>query len=467
MKGSAAFPGRTRMRMDSLKPITLVLQDLYLAVTPNYDNGSLSGMATLTLRNEGQKPVDIVPLQLGRLMHVLEVSDGAGDALEYNQDIVVYSDEPRLQVNQFRVTLNEQLHHGSSARVRVKYTGVLVGYTEVGWRYVRDHVNREFTILREDAFAFPVLGNPSMAARRATPSGEFTFSAEVTVPDDLVVSLGTAESEIRESEGKRTWVFRSEAAIPFLNIAIGQYVRITERGITVSYFKEDAEGAQRLLSVLHRVIDKYNGWFGALKERPEFSLTEIPEGWGSQSSLTAGVILTSDSFKVSRAPIGLYHELAHLWHPHTLDFPSSRWTEGFATFLQYRMAQDLGEADLDERVERVWHRLADEIESDAKLESVPMIDYGKHLLTDSSYTVGCCLFYALYAAIGERQFDGVLGKFFNKHREDGATTEDFKKTIVASGGQTEQILERWLYSTEWAELRKAGVTFREAIESFA
>jgi hypothetical protein len=49
-------------------------------------------------------------------------------------------------------------------------------------RYVKDHVDPVFTILRSDAFAFPQPGVPSEAANRQAGLRNFDYDLHITVP---------------------------------------------------------------------------------------------------------------------------------------------------------------------------------------------------------------------------------------------------------------------------------------------
>ena len=70
-------------------------------------------------------------------------------------------------------------------------------------------------------------------------------------------------------------------------------------------------------------------------------MIEIPEGFGSQASATAGIILDASAFGDQAQLPQLYHELSHFWNPRDLDVPSPRWNEGLAMYLQYRLAREL------------------------------------------------------------------------------------------------------------------------------
>ncbi len=237
------------------------------------------------------------------------------------------------------------LHSSPGARtdVTIAWSGFLVPYTETGMRYVRDHVERSFTILRAESFGFPQIRVPSFEQSRAMPAGGFTYALRVTVPADLVVATGTAATARVESDSLSTWTFASDTPVPFLLVAIAPYETLTEGDLRVFYFPEDSSGARTVMGAMQDAVRTYGRWFGPVGSRLRLHVIEIPEGWGSQADLNAGIIQTADAFRDTTELVQLYHELAHLWHPADVDSAPPRWNEGLATFLSYRMAADRGE----------------------------------------------------------------------------------------------------------------------------
>lgn len=444
-------------------PPAVVQRQLELAVRLDYDAGTISGTARLTVENVGPSRLDSIPLLLGRLMTVSRISDAVGAALPFSQDVALFEDWPSYQVNRIWVVPHTPVAPGAQAVLAVDYAGTLVGYTETGMQYVRDRIDHEFTILRTDALAFPRLGVTNARALRAMPRSDFRFGARVTVPQSLVVATAVPETE-RITDGEDvTWVFVGREPVPFLNITVAPYRMLGTGGVRVFHFAEDAHGAQTVLDGIEQAISLYNGWFGPLARPPALTVMEIPEGWGSQSSLTGGIIQTADAFRDPRAMPQVYHEIAHLWHPVDTDAPPVRWNEGLATFLQWRVAEALDStASLDAAVERTAQRLAGRLTPDTR--TVPMIDYGSAGLTDLSYAVGALMFYLLYETLGAEGFDAALGSYYRAHSHTGTTTREFADWLTeVAPALRETILEDWLFSTRGIE----RVTSGESLASMA
>jgi aminopeptidase N len=448
--------------------IALVQTFVNLELSLDYEEGTLTGTASLTLENTGAAPITQLPLQLGRLMEVGEIFDEDGHAVSYVQDVVRFEDWPQYQVNQVDVDLAPPIQPGNSRTITLRYSGLLVGYTESGMFYVQDHIDRDFTILRSEARAFPVVAVPSLRALRRAPQRDFSFGARITVPRGLTVATGVPELERVDSSDATTWVFRSQEPVPFLNIEIAPYQTLARGGVRVYYFPVDSLGAQTVMLAIDRALQLYEEWFGPLGREPEFNIIEIPEGWGSQASLTGGIIQTADAFRDRAHLVQLYHELAHLWHPRDLDRPAPRWNEGLAMFLQQRVAVQLDAAEaLDTHMQAKASTLAEQLRESEALRTIPMIDYGKAEVTGFSYRTGMLLFYVLYELLGEDAFDALLRGYFEAFRDSGSTTHDFVDHVAGKSNiALRPVFDDWLFTTQWARRLTAGESLNEIVASY-
>ena len=181
---------------------------------------------------------------------------------------------------------------------------------------------------------------------------------------------------------------RSIEPVPFLNISIAPY-RVTEGdGFRIFAFPEDSAGAAVVSAAVTNALTTLTRWYGSLVRQPDIAVMEIPEGFGSQASLSAGIILTADSFRDRAQLRQLYHELSHLWNPPDADVPSPRWNEGLATFLQWRLAAELdGWSDWNARLESAAQSLVRRCQP-VNCATRPLAEYGRAGMTDLSYPVG-------------------------------------------------------------------------------
>jgi len=423
---------------------------LALDVTVHYTPARVQGVAVMTLENRAREPHRVVPLLLNRLMTIAAVRDAAGRPLPVSADVVVFHDDPMRQVLEARVTLPAPLPPNDRVTIAVEFGGPLTGYTETGMLYVRDRIDPAFTILRADALAFPTPGVPSLAANGLAPRGDFGFEARVTVPASQVVAAGGALLN-RSTDGDRvTYVYRG-ASVPFLNIAIAPYSVVERRGIRIHALPGDGARAEEVARATERALALLERWFGPLPNPPAVTIAEIPQGFGSQASATAGMLLDAAAFRDARQLSQLYHELSHYWNVVDRDAPSPRWNEGLATYLQYRMAAELdGVADRTGPLDRARSRLCAAVRTDGRLASVPFARYGSERLTDFSYRLGFLMFAALEERMGRDRLDAGLRAFVERYRREGATTRQLIDTLRAeSAVDLDAFFEQWMFTTRW------------------
>jgi len=459
-------PGLPRAPAPDAVPILLTRMALELRI--DYSRQAIEGAVTLVVQNTADLPVASIPLLLNRLMSVSRVVDGTGRSLAFKQRVVVFQDDSIRQVNAVTVTPRHSLAAGDTLAVTLQYGGILVGYTETGSLYIQDHVSREFTIIREDAYAFPVVGVPSWASNQTIPRESFAFTARVTAPADLVVAMGGELEERIPHDSLATWRYRSTGPVPFLNITIAPYLQRDDSTSRIFYFPADSDGARMLQEAVSAALDLLSRWFGPLPHTPHLVVMEIPEGFGSQASLNAGIIQTADAFRTRAELPQVYHELSHLWNVPDLEHPSPRWNEGLASFLQWRMAAELDGWSLwDARLQRSVKALLDGCAPPAPCSTVPLQAYGKAGLTDRSYTVGLLMFYALHRVLGDSGFDRAYGAFFQKYRDTGATSADLVAAFHRENPSSDPIFMDWLTTTRWYARLASGESLQQIIASYA
>jgi hypothetical protein len=448
--------------------IPLLLTRMALELRVDYSRHAIDGSMTLVLRKTGKRPVSSIPLLLNRLMSVARVVDGTGRSLPFEQRVTVFRDDSSLQINAVAISPRHALAARDSLAVTLHYGGILVGYTETGSLYIQDHVSREFTIIREDAYAFPVVGVPSWASNQTIPREPFLFTAQVTVPTGLVVAMGGELEDRIQRDSLTTWKYRSTGPVPFLNITIAPYLQLDGPTTRIFYFPADSDGARMLQEAVSAAMDRFTRWFGPLPQPPRLVVMEIPEGYGSQASLTSGIIQTADAFRTRSELRQVYHELSHLWNVPDLELPSPRWNEGLATFLERRMAAELDGWDgWDAQLDRAVRTVLDRCAPPAPCNTVPFQAYGEAGLTDRSYTVGLLMFYALYRVLGPDAFDRAYRSFVQQYRDSGATTADLMAAFHRESPASDPIFADWLTTTRWYSRLASGESLAQIIGSYA
>ena len=114
---------------------------------------------------------------------------------------------------------------------------------------------------------------------------------------------------------------------------------------------------------------------------------------------------------------------------------------------------------------RQW--LLDFLEKRPELREFPMIEYGERGQTDLAYSVGMLMFDVLHRTLGREAFDRVIGGFYARYADSGASTDDFARfASEASGRDLTPLFDDWMYTTRWYDRMKAGETTEDVAAGY-
>ncbi|MEQ9147008.1 MAG: M1 family aminopeptidase [Cytophagales bacterium] len=435
-----------------------------LDITIDYENERMEAICDLIVTNPTEKAQKTVPLLLHRLLRIASVKDAEGNSVKFKQEVVSFEDWEKYQVNHIQLELDQPLRKTESMEFTINYGGYLVGYTETGMNYVKDHINPDFTIIRPDCNAYPMLGYPSFEVNDMAGFESFEYKATVKVPDSLIVANGGRLINHSIQNGKASFTYESIMPSWRIDIAIARYNTLKDDRLSVFAFPEDSVGADRILSASRSTWNLYEKWWGKLDENVEFKIIEIPEGWGSQADVTC-ILQSTPAFKETGKSTELYHEISHLWNIKSNDRFDPRWNEGLAMFLQYLTQEKLEEKSgiLEEKVATFMNR----IKKSKQFDAVPMIDFGKEQLTGNSYITGMIMFYILYDLLGEMKFNELIKEARKQYKSIGATTQQFFEIASKSSSKNlNLLLEDWMFSTQYVDLIRSELSIKELIERY-
>ena len=437
-----------------------------LSIRIDFEQQRLDATARITLRNFSDMPVTEIPVLLYRLMEI-RAADVSGVPVRWTQRVVAFSDFSKLQATHALLTLPVPLAPGGIVEARIRYDGHLLGYAETGMAYVRDHIEPSFTILRDDAFAFPRVGYPSIAVNRRAPFPSYNYLARITVPESLAVMNGARLVERTVAGGEATYVYRSIKPSWRMDFAIGDYAVIEAAPLRVAYLRRDSVGAHRTAANAQRALDLFNRWFAPLSGDPSLTILELEDGYGSQADVTA-IMQTAAAFRDSTRAHELYHEVAHLWNPPASDLPSPRWNEGLSSFLEYLADEQFtGKPVTVARADQLLAWLRATAPRRERVTQVPLIDYGREQMTDYSYSVGALLFHLLHGVVGPERFRAIIGGFSRTYATRGASTREFVEFANRTAGMNlRPLFEDWVFTTGWWPAIKSGATYADLIRRY-
>jgi hypothetical protein len=423
--------------------------------------GTIAVDCTLTLENHTDRAISTIPLLLYRLLHVDQIDDGAGQALPFTQDVVALEEEPRWQVNAITVSLPAPLAAGASTRVRLGYHGPVCGYSEV-MAYVQDHISERYTLLRWETLWFPLGGYPEEFFPRDT----FQFDLSVTVPpgDLIVASNGRMSGVERDAEGvcyhwhslgPIKWGRMTVACAPFKQLSVSPTV-------SLYYLMDENGNEQAVVRAVQRAHELGTAWFGPLSSQV-LNIVEVPEGYGGEAAdhlilIPAGTFKGDEQTVYRRSLSQLGHELIHLWNAPSREETISRFLDEAITHYveALLLREEFGEDAYWEQMRRYRNYF---LSAGEAAHPVPLAEAGLHgqLTEPVSRGKGPWALCVLHHLLGDRLLS-ALRTFFDCHRAEGATLEDFQATVTQIAGvDLEPFFQDWLWGTASSALLAQGM----------
>ena len=422
----------------------------------DFNQDMMKGICKMKIVNQSSKTVNQLPIILYRLMKVKSVKNANGVDLHFSQKVDQFTDFPELQVN--TLLIKEKFLPHQTRNIVITYDGYLLGYQETGTNYIRDKISSEFTIIRNDAFTYPIIAKPQTSfLRKNIALHNFDYKIRVSVPDSLVVANGGILKSIVREKGISVFEYTSKKPNWRIDIAISAYKKLNNEGFGIFYFEKDSTYASNISKIEIKTIKLYKEWWGELKSNNTLSIIETEKETGGQADETT-ILLPQEAFTENGSYMNLYHELSHLWNVRINENKglSPRWEEGLATFCQYIAEEKLNsEKELSTKriTDQYIKRLKTDFERNPNLLRVPIIDFGNENLTNYSYTQGMLMFSVLYYWVGESNFNQVIKNFYQHYYSTGASTLDFTKLWEKSipNENLNQFFDDWMYGTKYTE----------------
>lgn len=430
----------------------------------------VSVVAALSITNTTNKSYTKLPLLLYRLLTVEKVRTRAGAPFAFKQDIVQLTDEPSLQAKEVAVDLQSPLHPNDSVTIVLTYTGFIFGYPEV-MAYVRDRIDEDYSLLRPDAFAYPVLAEATYASYLAANDTKFTYEVSATVPKEYHVACGGELVDSRIGPDSSMFLFRSKISTWRIDVAVAKFAVLSSPAdqLVVYHLPEDSAGAQRVLNASRNVIKFYGGMFGMPESYKGYSVIEIPDGWGSQAGdyyfLQAGAAF-KDSSRISE----VYHEIGHSWNAAgSTEVQRCRYfDEAFASFFEALAIRSFrGEAAFEDDMGKSRDLFVRWAEYDPKVSDTPIALYGEKELGRHSYTKGAWSLYVLYRLVGENSFASIIRNMVTEFAGRRIDFRQFQKLCERVAKRNlDKFFQEWIYGIESSKLLVDKVSLADIVRRY-
>lgn len=434
------------------------------------DHQRLSATTTLTIVNGTLASVSELPFLLYRLLTLERVTSSAGYPLKFSQDVIPLADEPTLQANAIVIRLARPLMPGDSLSIGMAFDGSVFGYPEV-MAYVKDRVSKDYTLLRPDAYAYPLLAEPTFAASLAANDIPFTYELSTTVPEGYLAACGGSLISQHRSQGRERFEFRSKGLVSRIDLAVARFCMAVDplHQLTVYYLREDSIGAHAVLRAANQAIAFYSTEFGRPAGFGGYTIIEIPDGWGSQAG-EFYFLQTAAAFRDTSRVSEVYHEIAHTWNAKASpEVQRCRYfDEAFASYFESLAVGALrGEAALASDMESSRRLFIQWGESDPRVLSTPISEYGRAEMGRHSYTKGAWSLYVLNELVGDKAFQLIIRSLLTRFADKTIDFESFQQLCEhISHRSLKKYFDEWIYGTESSDLLVEGASITDIVRRY-
>jgi SAM-dependent methyltransferase len=430
----------------------------------------LEAEALMKVRNDSRDPVTELPFVLYRLFDVLEVADEEGTAIPFDQTVVKFSDEKSLQASLVTVRPSRPLSPGRTVSVRLKYAGALWGYPEV-MAYVKDRIDENYSLLRPDSLAYPVLALPSFQSLMAAHRSLFTYRVEAEVPAGYVVACGGRPVETKSKAKATAFVFESYEPTWRIDVAAAKFKMLEDEGRRIHIFAipEDEGESRRILEAAQKSFRFFSGLFGEVGDFPGYTIIEVPEGWGSQAS-DFYILQSAAAFRDRGRTSELYHEIAHNWNaPAKPGIQRCRYfDEAFASYFQGLAIREFeGQEAFEKYMIRLRDRFLQSCERDEKNGTTPIADYWREERGENSYTKGAWSLFVLHQVVGDPVFRSLVSGFLREFETRQVDFEGFQAFVEkAAERKLGRFFEDWIFGAESSRLLREKLDVGKIVERY-
>ena len=272
-----------------------------------------------------------------------------------------------------------------------------------------------------------------------SPSNRITYSAKVTVPDDLMAVMSAKNKRVKSSDGN--YFFEMKKPIPsyLIALAVGD-LSYQSLGPNTGFYCEpelaqaclfEFQDLPKMMQAAEKIYGKYQ-W-------EQYDLLVLPYSFpfgGMENPMLTFVnptIITGDRSLTSVVA----HELAHSWSGNLVT--NRTWNdfwlnEGFTVYFEQRIMEELYGKDVSDILAAVeYYELQDELKTIANSkypeDSRLFLDLKNRNpddgMTDIAYVKGAFFLKTLEQKVGRKKFDIFIQSYFEKNAFKTINSEEF------------------------------------------
>ncbi len=186
-------------------------------------------------------------------------------------------------------------------------------------------------------------------------------------------------------------------------------------------------------------LDFYSTWLGKFDYGNTLRLIEVSGGLGGMEHTSAVAIMLNSARDPEYSKETAAHETAHHWFGDNVRIKTwgDFWmSEGFTNYATYRFFRAKeGEQKYLSLLDRAKGEVRDNLRSNPHALSAPSHTDVYEIFDSIPYEMGPWMLRMLEAKLGTEKFDALLKDWFQTHRQQDVSTEDFVRFAKEKTGQ--------------------------------
>ncbi len=295
-----------------------------------------------------------------------------------------------------------------------------------------------------------------------TPGNRFTYTADLQVPSELLALMSASNPTSKNDSGSYSYEMSQPIPSYLLALAVGEleYAQLGEQsGVYAEPHMIDAVASE--FRDIPKMMDAAQDLYGAyLWETYDVIVLphSFPFGGMENPRLTFATptLIAGDRSLVSV----IAHELAHSWSGNLVT--NASWNdfwlnEGFTVYFENRIMEKIYGKEVADMLALIeYQELEESVDQMIANGNAKDTHLKLHLdhrnpdegMTDIAYVKGAFFLKTLEKAVGRDKFDQFLRAYFEKHKFETLTTEDFIKYLKVNLLEKENIdfnVDEWIY----------------------
>ena len=311
----------------------LKILNSYVSVKLHLDhsNGQMVGAAWIRVRNNTAGPLSQVPFVLNPGLVVSGVTGSGRVRLRETSTKTAIEGYEYLELTAGVITLASPVAAGGETEVIIQYGGSIDDLSWTALSHAAETLNPDFTMLRADSFAYPVLAAPTKSAITAAQTQPAYYQTATIVVDAAYSVAGNLYTdEIKPAGDKQSWDLKNDDPTAPMTLPIAPYITVTTGPVSIHSFSGESAAADAMLSAVAPKVTRLQKLLGA-PNGTHLNISMVPDGYGSKGT-TGLIMLEQNTFTPTAFQKLGGKALPALWGVKTGYAPGS-WKNSFGSFL--------------------------------------------------------------------------------------------------------------------------------------